>query len=253
MATRYLEEIVLAARRRAACLPAVFEYPPEERRSLKDAIRGVKGRNAIIGELKYASPAIGPMGCQLDPVNLAKSMQAGGAIALSVLTEPDYFSGSSAFVQLARSHTPLPVMRKDFIVDERQVHETASLGADAILLIARVLGRESGRFVELSYALGMEPVVEVYSMEDTMIALETDAALIGINNRDLETMRVDISRTLELGSTLKEHGMTVISMSGIRMPSDIRRLRGCSDAFLIGTAIVRAPVPEGAVEEFVCA
>lgn len=249
----YLEEILKAARLRAARLPERIPGRETMRRSLRRAIAGRTMRNAIIGELKYASPSGGWIGCMLSPAEMAMRMAEGGAAALSVLTEPEYFGGSIENLRLARAHVPLPVLRKDFVVDERQVMETASLDADAILLIARVLGREIRRYVELSVACDLEPVVEVHDRRELELALGTDAELIGVNNRDLATMEIETSTTTKLGDLLKEHGRMVISMSGIADPSDIRRLRGHCDAFLIGTAIMRSSRPEKTVEEFACA
>lgn len=248
-----LEEILDAARLRAARLPDDLPGRETRRRSLRRAIDGRTRRNAIIGELKYASPSVGWIGCRLSPAEMAMRMAEGGAVALSVLTESEYFGGSIENLRIARAHAPLPVLRKDFVVDERQVRETASMDADAILLIARVLGREIRRYVELSIACDLEPVVEVHDRRDLELALGTDAELIGVNNRDLATMGIETSITTQLGDLLKEHGRMVISMSGIAEPSDIRRLRGHCDAFLIGTAIMRSSRPEKTVEEFVCA
>jgi indole-3-glycerol phosphate synthase len=144
-------------------------------------------------------------------------------------------------------------LRKDFVVDERQLFETAALGADAVLLIAGILKEELPHFVRVSRHLGIEPLVEVHNQDEALMALQTDAVLIGINNRDLGTMEIDLDTTLNLSEPIHQEGRLVISESGIRSADDIRRLKNHTDAFLIGTAIMASDDPGKKLEEFVFA
>ncbi len=249
-----LDGIVTRTRERVMTmgpLPADdFSYRPK---SLKKAILAAGDRNAVIAELKYASPSRGVMGVSLPPEELAGELMAGGAVALSVLTEPHFFGGSPEFLMRVRKLAAIPLLRKDFIVDLRQLHETRALHADAVLLIARVLGDDLPLFVGTARNLGIEPLVEVHSREDIALALKTEAELIGINNRDLATGRIDLTTTENLARHLKGTGRVIVSESGITWPSDIRYLKKYSDAFLIGSAISMSPQPRKRVEGFVCA
>jgi indole-3-glycerol phosphate synthase len=184
---------------------------------------------------------------------MASELIAAGCIGLSVLTEPHFFGGSTEMLKKVRRVAQVPILRKDFIIDERQVYETRALGADAILLIAKILGDRLPSFVELSCSVGLEPLVEVHTPGEVDLALVSGATLCGINNRDLETMRIDMNTTRRLFPLLRKEDSLVVSMSGIRGPSDIRYLREDCDAFLIGTAIMQSSHPKLSLEEFVCA
>jgi indole-3-glycerol phosphate synthase len=137
----------------------------------------------------------------------------------------------------------IPLLRKDFIIDERQIAESCALGADAVLLIAGVLGNRLGEMVDLALAYGLEPLVEVHSAQEVKKVLSTNARLAGINNRDLRTMRTDLSTTMRLAPSLRQAGVTVISESGVIWPYDVRILRPFADAFLVGTSIMGAMNP----------
>jgi indole-3-glycerol phosphate synthase len=247
-----LDQILAATRNRVSALPIIFpEVTPPSIRSLSQAIRSVSGTNPVIGELKFSSPSRGVLRDGAHAEHLAADLVAGGCVALSVLTEPSYFGGSAELLTRVREGVSVPVLRKDFIIDTRQVYETRALGADAILLIARVLGRELPAYVSLSRSLGLEPLVEVHSPAEVSDALTSGAALIGINNRDLQTMEVDLSTTERLaplcGNSIR------ISMSGITTPADICRLKGSVQAFLIGSALMAAPDPRATLEGFISA
>jgi indole-3-glycerol phosphate synthase len=191
--------------------------------------------------LKYASPSRGVLKRDPAPEIIAREFGDAGAVAVSVLTEPLFFGGSVENLARVRSVVSLPILRKDFIIDERQLHETRLLGADAVLLIARVLGEELPRFVESACDLGLEPLVEVHDRAEMDLALATGADLIGINNRDLSTLRIDLHTTRRLADLVHDAGRVVVSESGIQWPYDIRSLRDCCDAFLIGSAVMTAP------------
>ena len=249
-----LEDILAATRERVRvlegrCLPPASRRP----RSLPDAISGPPGKNAIIAELKFASPTRGQIRPPARPENIARDFVAGGCCALSVLTEPWFFGGSPEALARVREVVEVPVLRKDFIIDPVQLEETAFLGADAVLLIASLLGDRLPGFVDRSMALGIEPLVEVHTRAEAGAALRTGANLVGVNNRDLGTMETDLATTLALGPVLRREGRTVLSASGILTPVDIRRLRTACDAFLIGTSLMESADLVKSVEEFVCA
>lgn len=221
--------------------------------SLKEAILSQTKRNAVIAEIKFSSPSGGVLKEREGPAERAKAYQNGGCAAISVLTEPTYFNGRPEDIAVVKAAVDLPVLRKDFIVDLRQIAETRALGADAVLLIAGILGERTGEFVTAACDAGLEPLVEVHTPEELEIALATDAELIGINNRDLRTMTMKPETTAALAGPLREAGRVVISMSGISGPEDIRRMTAYADAFLTGTALMTAKDPEEMVEELVCA
>jgi indole-3-glycerol phosphate synthase len=249
-----LDDILAATRERVRGLEGrSFSPLPRGPRSLTDAICHTPGRNAVIAEVKFASPSRGQILAPCPPERVAREFVAGGCCALSVLTEPRFFGGSPESLARVRDAVEVPVLRKDFIVDPVQLEESASLGADAVLLIASVLGDRLPRFVEGAGALGMEPLVEVHTREEAEAALRSGANLIGVNNRDLRTMETDLATTLALGPLLRGAGRTVISASGILTPGHIRMLRPACDAFLIGTSLMASGEPGKAVEAFVCA
>jgi indole-3-glycerol phosphate synthase len=250
-----LDEIVARTRERVTALAIQDDLPipPHKRLSLEAAIRSAGDRNAVIAELKYASPSEGSIRTGPGPAELAREFARGGCVALSVLTEPDFFRGSLDNIGKVRNSVVLPVLRKDFVIDERQLYETRTSGANAILLIAGLLGDRLGEFTELAADLGLEPLIEVHSEREMVLALRTDGMLIGINNRDLTTMKVDTGTTLLLAGPAHDAGRLVVSESGIGTAEDIIRLKGAADAFLIGTAIMSADDPKSKLEEFVYA
>ena len=249
-----LETILAATRERVARLPRDFgSLPCTPTRSLARAIRLAGRKNAVIGELKYASPSGIRIARYRDPVLLAREIAAGGCIALSILTEPAYFGGSNQILEQIRQTTSLPILRKDFILDERQVYETRAMGADAILLIARILGEDLPSFVNCALACNLEPLIEVQREEEIEITLSTNAPLIGINNRDLETLEVDRTTVQRLSRLIPRTHRSIIGMSGIRTPADLKRMKGACDAVLIGTAIMESSDPRTTMEEFVFA
>jgi indole-3-glycerol phosphate synthase len=249
-----LDDILKATRERVRAMEGrSFPPLPRKHRSLSEAISRPPGKNAIIAELKFASPTRGQIRPPAHPEKIAGALVSGGCCALSVLTEPRFFGGSPESLARVREAVEVPVLRKDFIIDPLQLEETASLGADAVLLITSLLGNRLPGFVERAKALGIEPLVEVHTGQETEAALRTGATLIAVNNRDLRTMETDLEYTLALGPVLRLEGKKVISASGILDPRQVRMLRPTCDAFLIGTAIMLSEDPKVAVEEFVCA
>lgn len=248
-----LDHLAAASRTRAAHLPTSGGFPPSAHRpiSLVGEIRNVSDRNAVIAEIKPASPSMGAIRTIQDAGNLGAALVGAGCVGLSVLTEPEWFGGSVEVLQQVRAATTVPILRKDFITDLRQIAETRAIGADAVLLIARILGDDLPVFVDAALNAGLEPLVEVHTEEELNAALATSTPLIGINNRDLATLVIDRSVTRRLARLASEAGRVVISESGIRTPGDLLELTPFADAFLIGTAVMAAPDPVTALAGFV--
>ncbi|MDD5383000.1 MAG: indole-3-glycerol phosphate synthase TrpC [Candidatus Margulisbacteria bacterium] len=202
-----------------------------------------KGRFSLIAELKKASPSAGVIREKFEPITLAKTYEESGATAISVLTDKKYFQGKLGYLKAAKDSTTIPILRKDFIIDEAQLYESRIAGADGVLLIARVLNdNELERLLKLARKLGMEAVVEVHNADEVKRALKIDAKIVGINNRDLDTFKVDLNITLGLVKQypgLKER--IVISESGIETRDDILRLKQAGvDGVLIGEALMKS-------------
>jgi len=249
-----LDEIVRRTEKRVARLPATFpESPSRPRVSLAGAIRSSSGKNAVIAEIKCASPSSGIIRRNVDMAMMAGVLKDGGCTAISVLTEPYFFGGSGQDIARVKSAVAVPVLRKDFIVDERQIAESRALGADAVLLIAAVLGKKLPAFVDIAQEYGLEPLVETHTGDEVEAALATGAELIGINNRNLSTMSIDRSTTRLLSGQVRESGRLVVCESGMRSADDVRELKSFCDAFLIGSSIMSSRHPKKTLEEFVCA
>ena len=198
----------------------------------------------VIAELKKASPSKGLLRENYAPADLAAALAGAGAAALSVLTEEEFFLGSLGDLKVAKKAAAVPILRKDFIVDPWQVWEARAAGADAFLLIVAILGDETLReLLELGRSLGMEPLVEVHSREETVRAVASRARIIGVNNRDLRDFNVRIETSLELISEIPEECVAV-SESGLRTHEDLVRLRKAGfDAFLVGEHLMRYAEP----------
>lgn len=196
----------------------------------------------IISEVKKASPSKGIIAEEFDPTVIATNYEIGGAAAISVLTEEDYFLGSVSALSQVKSTVKCPILRKDFIIDPYQIYESAFIGADAILLIARLLNLETLKtFMALSYTLGLEVLLEIHDQEDLGKAIEVDAPIIGVNNRNLDTFEVTIETSLNLASQLPK-GKLWISESGIQEVEDIQRLKQAGyRGVLIGETLMRNP------------
>lgn len=253
-----LDQIVQASQMRAHTLtgqdgPILGSLERNHSNRLSSAIKQINGRTAVIAEMKPASPSRGHLRTIADPVHTAHDLINGGCCALSVITEPDFFHGSIDTIPLIRPHVPVPILRKDFIVDIRQIKETRHAGADAVLLIAAVLQDSLDEFVRETYRQGLEPLVEVHDRKEIRGVLDTGAELIGINNRNLKTLTTNLSTTIHLAPLIKQAGRTVVSESGVTWPCDIRTLRSFVDAFLIGSSIMASEHPRRKLEGFVYA
>lgn len=216
------------------------EAPPPGDFARAVSEKGGPGAIRIIAEVKKASPSKGVIRSDFSPLEIAKSYEGSGAAALSVLTEEKFFHGSLSYLTLIKDKVGIPVLRKDFILDEFQVYESRAAGADAVLLIVNILDKvDLKRFIELTKTLGMAPLVEVHTEVELTAALEAGADIIGINNRDLTTFTTDIETTRRLAPLVPD-GRIVISESGINNRDDIMELKRLGvSAFLVGTALMR--------------
>ena len=202
------------------------------------------GKAAVIAEIKRASPSRGLLRDNFAPAQIAQSYQAGGAACLSVLTDREFFQGGPEHLEAARAACTLPVLRKDFIFDPYQVHESRAMGADCILLIAACLALAQMKDLEaLGHALGMAVLVEVHDATELQAALELRTPLIGINNRDLRTFETRLETTIALLPAIPAERI-VVTESGIVSADDVERMRGQGvNAFLVGEAFMRADDP----------
>lgn len=244
-----LESIVAATQMRVDELPslpvlehAAAEQPPPRDFTAALAIPGL----SVIAEIKRRSPSAGDIDASLEPVSLALKYEVGGASAISVLTEPDFFGGSLDDLVAVRAATSLPVLRKDFTIDVRQVFEARANGADAILLITAILSdAQLGELLVAAGNAGCAAIVEVHDRADLERALEAGASVVGVNNRDLSTFRTDLGIAEELADALRFAGHVVrIAESGVSDPVDAKRMRRAGyDAILVGEALVRTLDP----------
>lgn len=197
------------------------------------------GQYGLIAEIKQKSPAHGLIRATFDPVTLAMSYELGGAACLSVLTDGPSFGGHLSHIELARGSTSLPVLRKDFIVDSYQILESRAFGADAVLIIMAALETEKAKaFVFEANELGMDALIEVHDASELERALELDSPLIGINNRNLRTLAVDLATTEALAPTISGDKL-VVGESGIRQHQDLLRLaKSGVTTFLVGESLI---------------
>ncbi|MGM0540814.1 MAG: indole-3-glycerol phosphate synthase TrpC [Pseudomonadota bacterium] len=202
------------------------------------------GQSAVIAEIKKASPSKGVLREPFDPVEIAKSFATNGAACLSVLTDKDFFQGSNEYLQQVREAVDLPIIRKDFIVDDYQVYEARAIGADCILLIAAAIGdAQMSELTQVALTLDMDVLIEVHNKEELERALRLPLPMIGINNRDLHTFEVSLDTTIEMLEMIPEDRI-VITESGISTKGDIARMRACHvDAFLVGEVFMCAENP----------
>lgn len=196
---------------------------------------------SVIAEVKKASPSKGVIREDFTPVGIAQEYEKAGADALSVLTEEHYFKGSSQYLQAIRSKVRIPILRKDFIIDEYQLYESLVIGADAVLLIAAILDEFTiTRFLRIADTLGLQCLVEAHNKEELQKAVDAGGRMIGINNRDLKTFDVDLHTTQELAKLVPE-GRIIVSESGITTNNDMKQAASYgADAVLIGETLMRS-------------
>ncbi len=200
----------------------------------------------LIAEIKFASPSSGKIRkATSDEVLRITKLYSRYAGAISVLTDKKYFTGDIKYLKIAGKNTNLPILRKDFIIDKYQIYESRHYGADAVLLIASVLGEKNLKdFIKTAKELGMDCLVEVHDKKDLHIALNADAEIIGINNRNLKTMTTDLNTTIELSKHIPKN-TTIVSESAIKTKQDIEFLQPADiDAILVGTAIMKSDIEQ---------
>ena len=249
----FLSEIVERKRQRVEEAKRRVPLEALERRSHSHRFREALLRDGIniIAEFKRRSPSKGIIRVDADLKQIAKSYEAGGAVAMSVLTEEDYFSGSLADLRAAKSIIDLPVLRKDFVVDDYQLYESAAAGADAVLLIVAALDDNAllrlRRLAEDE--IGMDALVEVHDRDEMQRAVDCGATLIGVNNRNLHTFDVSLETSLSLAADAPKDAV-LISESGLKTASDLSRLRDAGyRGFLIGESLMRSDDPATALRE----
>ncbi len=248
--TNILAEIVRNKREevKAISLRQVFEFKRiiDDMPAPKDFLRAVSKQDkiSIIAEIKKCSPSLGPIRPDTNVPEMARLFEDSGAAAISVLTDSKHFGGSIEDLIEARKSVETPILRKDFVIDEKQIFEARACGADAILLIVAALDdQELQDFYQTASGLGLASLVETHSAQEIERALKLNPAIIGINNRCLKTLRVDLSTSEKLRGLIP-HEVCVISESGIRDKMDALRLTTAGiNAFLIGTSIIRSDDP----------
>lgn len=246
-----LDQIVSSVVARMPEVEAKHSVPPEPRRDRRSFRAGLTGPGlSVIAEIKRRSPSRGLLNPDLDPAGQARHYEAGGATAISVLTERDHFAGSPEDLEQVRSAVELPVLRKDFIVHEAQLWESVAIGADAVLLIVAILDDPVlRRLIAEAGNLGLDSLVEVHSGAEVHRALDAGAEIIGVNNRDLQTFAVDLGTAEQLAAQLSRAEVKVAE-SGIHSAADATRMKAAGyDAVLVGESLVKAPDPAALLSE----
>lgn len=247
-----LARIVRGTRARLAATPVDLEALLARARGTApgpDALAALTAPGVrIIAEVKRRSPSAGAIRAQIDPVALAHAYAAGGAAAISVLTEPEHFGGALSDLEAVAASVPTPCLRKDFFVSTRQVAEARAAGAALVLLIAAVLDdAELVALREAAEALGMHALVEAHDAREVDRAVASGARIVGVNNRDLRTFRIDLATCEALRGRIPS-GVVAVAESGIEGPADVSRLRASGyDVFLVGTALMRSGDPRAAL------
>lgn len=238
--------------RRVRVPPAEMQKRAQDMPPPRDFLRALhsprRGKVALIAEIKKASPSAGIIRADFYPAEIARAYSDGGADCLSVLTDERFFQGSDAYLQQARICVNLPVLRKDFIVDDYQLYEARTLGADAILLIVSALSpAQVADYAALAHFLGMAALIEVHTEPEMRTALEAKMTLIGINNRNLSTFTTDLSTTARLAALVPSQ-VTLVAESGIKTRADVGTVQQAgAHAILVGETLMRAQDITGAV------
>lgn len=210
-----------------------------------------KEKMSYICEIKKASPSKGLIieDEDFNPLKISKEYEEGGASAISILTEPYFFKGSNEYLSSVSQNTSIPILRKDFIIDEYMIYEAKLIGADAVLLISSILDKESlKKFIKLSYSLGMSALVEAHNQKEIEKALDAKAKIIGINNRDLKTFKVDFNNVIKLRKKVPPE-IIFISESGVKTKEDIDLLKENNvDGVLIGELLMKSKDKKGMIK-----
>ncbi|UUX92577.1 indole-3-glycerol phosphate synthase TrpC [Methanoplanus endosymbiosus] len=251
----FLSEIVRLKEAEAAGIDMPYEFmmPDYKVKSLSGAVLN-QNRNAVIAEIKFRSPSGGEIAPSSDQKDIADEYIRGGCTAISVLTDEKFFGGKKEYLTEISRISTVPLLRKDFIVDEKQLYETKIIGADAVLLIAKILGGKLPEFKETASALSLESLIEVRTEEEADLAISCGAEIIGINNRDLTDMKINLNKTAELSAYIRDEyeEAVIISESGYNFPKDLAAMKGYCNGFLIGSSLMKAKNRREAVEGFVC-
>ena len=257
-----LDELVAAVKKRLDVLKS--SVPLEQTRKIAEMIAEnhkneqfifkkalAKDGLSFICEVKKASPSKGIIAEDFPYLDIAKSYETAGADAVSVLTEADYFKGSTAYLRIISASISLPCLRKDLIIDEYMIYEARALGASAVLLICAILSDEQLKeYIDLAHSLGMSALVETHSAEEAQRAVNAGAEIIGINNRDLRTFYVDLNTTKAVAQAVPDDKI-LVSESGISAADDIAFVRSCgADAVLIGEAFMRSENKSELMKQF---
>jgi len=228
----------------------------QPRISMRKAILKCKD-NPIIAEIKSASPSLGTIRTEINTQEVAMQMEKGGAVGISVLTEPKHFNGSLNTLKAAREATKLPILMKDIVIVADQIEVAAQLGANTVLLIEALFDRgccEMGRdkMIAFSHSKGLEVLLETHTEQEFQNAIDSEADLVGINNRNLKNLKIDLNTTKQILEKHKNPKKTVVSESGIETKTDLKFLRSCgANAFLIGSSIMLHGNIEEKIREFV--
>ncbi len=240
------EEVAAAKKRKSL---AAMRFDAESRVLTRDFVGAMRakiaaGQSAVIAEIKKASPSKGVLRSDFIPADIAQSYTEFGAACLSVLTDKQFFQGESDYLRQARASCPLPVLRKDFMVDAYQIYESRVMGADAILLIAASLSdAQMVEFEQIARSLDMAVLVEVHDSAELQRALKLKTPLVGINNRNLKTFEVTLDTTIGMLTDVPKDRL-LVTESGIATPADVARMRAAGiHAFLVGEAFMRAADP----------
>ena len=250
-----LDAILAVTRDRVAALTtqaSALEDAARKARAVRPFPQRPETTVGVIAEVKRRSPSQGAIREELDPVSHAAAYARGGAVAVSVLTDGPHFGGSIEDLQRVVRAVQVPVLRKDFVIDETQVHEARAAGASAVLLIARILSAaQLGRLAGVVRSCGMTPLVEVHKPAELDAALAAGPSVLGINARDLDTFMVDLSGAEKMIARIPA-GIPVVAESGIQTRADVERLAAVgADYVLVGTSVARQPDPEAAVRALV--
>lgn len=233
----------------------VDSYAPYSPISLKKAIEDCQ-MNSVISEIKKASPSLGSIKARIDPARIAVDMVTGGAIGISVLTEPVHFKGGLDSIQSVREVVEVPILMKDIVIDPAQVEAASYLQADVILLIQAIFDRDQSSYnleemINLAHGMGLEVLLEAHTDQEFSKALQSDSDLVGINNRNLKTLEVDLGVTERILENY-DFKKIIVSESGVRTPQDILRLKETgARAFLIGSALMQTDDIKETVRSFV--
>ena len=232
----------------------ISEKLPRSRQNIIENIR--KNKHAsLITEIKFSSPSLGNIRDISDPVDIAKLMVQGGAIGLSILTQPHLFNGSPEYFQKIRKHVSIPLLMKDIVIDKKQIDAAEKIGADCILLIQSIFDKKFAsnidEFIAYAHKKNIMILLETHTKNEFIRSVQTDADILGINNRNLDTLEIDLNTTKKILKDRKENRI-IISESGIESTKDIKFLHESgADAFLVGSSIMKNKDIKGRVEKLV--